>query len=115
MRLISLNIGKPKSIICKEKEFISEIGKKSIQKARLKFNCLDDDNVANLNFHGGPDRAVCFYPYEHYQLWENECGLKLSIPAFGENLTITGMLEKNVCIGDSYQIGEAMVLNHFQI
>ncbi|MGE6259605.1 MOSC domain-containing protein [Heyndrickxia sporothermodurans] len=109
MRIISLNIGKPKLILCKEKEFVSGISKKSIQKARLNSNCFDDDDVANLNFHGGPDRAVCFYPYEHYQLWENESGLKLSIPAFGENLTVSGMLEKNVCIGDIYQIGEAVI------
>lgn len=109
MRIISLNIGKPQSITYKNKEFITGIGKKTVQRMVLKVDKIEGDGVANLEFHGGPDRAVCFYPYEHYKQWENEFSTKLSIPSFGENLTVSGMLEKNIFIGDIIQIGEAIV------
>ncbi|UZM99128.1 MOSC domain-containing protein [Lysinibacillus sp. MHQ-1] len=59
--------------------------------------------------HGGPDRAVCLYPAEHYIQWEQELGKPLPTAAFGENLTVTNMLEADTCIGDIYKIGDAVI------
>ncbi|MNZ40874.1 6-N-hydroxylaminopurine resistance protein [compost metagenome] len=59
--------------------------------------------------HGGKEKAVCVYPYEHYLFWENELQTKLDYGAFGENLTIKGLLETNVCIGDVFKLGKAIV------
>lgn len=59
--------------------------------------------------HGGPDKAVCVYPHDHYRYWEETYDIDLSVPAFGENFTTTGRTETEVCIGDVYEVGEAVV------
>ncbi len=71
---------------------------------------LKGDSQADLVHHGGPDKAVNVYPIEHYPLWREELGLKeFSNGAFGENFTTEGLLEKTVCIGDIYDVGDARV------
>jgi MOSC domain-containing protein YiiM len=54
--------------------------------------------------HGGPDRALCVYPREHYAHWEARVE-----PAFGENITSLGVLETETAIGDVWRIGSALV------
>ncbi len=49
------------------------------------------------------------YPHEHYALWEEEFQTTLPASTFGENITVTNMLEHDVCIGDTYQLGEAII------
>ncbi|MBA5845292.1 MOSC domain-containing protein, partial [Escherichia coli] len=63
----------------------------------------------NLKYHGGPDRTVCIYPYEHYAKWTEMFGEELQVTAFGENLITTNMLESSVQIGDKFQIGETVI------
>lgn len=71
---------------------------------------LTGDGQADLKSHGGPDRTVCVYPHEHYPAWMRELGLsELPYASFGENFTITGLLEDDVCIGDTFAVGEAVV------
>jgi MOSC domain-containing protein YiiM len=65
--------------------------------------------VADLRYHGGPDRAVCVYPHEHYRLWEQEFKSNFPPSAFGENVTATNMLEQDVCIGDIFRLGDAVI------
>lgn len=102
-------IGKPKEYQWKDVKEHSAIGKISVAKAELRKSGFIDDDVANHEFHGGDDRAVCLYPIEHYALWEKEFGITLIPPALGENITATGMLEKDDCIGDIYKIGEVVL------
>ena len=59
--------------------------------------------------HGGPDRALCVYPREHYAHWSAQTGGPLPEPAFGENLTTVGIFEDEARIGDVWQIGEAVL------
>lgn len=69
---------------------------------------LDGDGQADLRHHGGSEKAVLAYAASHYPYWRE--ALKIpTLPhgAFGENLTILGLEEQNVCIGDVYQIGAA--------
>ena len=54
--------------------------------------------------HGGPDRALCVYPQEHYAHWDARV-----VPAFGENITAKGVLEDETLIGDLWRIGSAVV------
>ncbi len=69
---------------------------------------LAGDGQADLRVHGGEDKAVYAYPSEHYPAWRAELGLpEMAFGAFGENLTVAGLLESEVCIGDVYQAGEA--------
>ncbi|MFZ3196124.1 MAG: MOSC domain-containing protein, partial [Bacillus mycoides] len=55
------------------------------------------------------DKAVCVYTGDHYPYWEKELNQELVYGAFGENITVRGMREEDVCIGDMFQFGEAIV------
>ncbi len=102
-------MGKPKEFNWNNKKELSAIGKSSVQAVELEKSGFVGDDVANHKFHGGPDRAVCLYPFEHYSYWEEIFQRKLILPAFGENITATGMVEEQVCIGDIYKIGDTIV------
>ncbi len=68
------------------------------------------DEQADRKNHGGPDKAVCVYPAEHYPHWNQALGLtELPWGAFGENFTTEGLLETGVCVGDIFGIGAARV------
>lgn len=71
---------------------------------------LEGDGQADLRVHGGPDKAVCVYPAARYPYWEHDLGLA-SLPAggFGENFTVDGVVESDVCVGDVYRVGGATV------
>lgn len=69
---------------------------------------LIGDGQADLHFHGGPDKAVLAYSADHYASWRTELQRTLPPGAFGENLTIVGLCEERVCIGDHWRIGEAL-------
>ena len=64
---------------------------------------LDGDEQADPRHHGGPDQAVYVYPFEHYEAWRGELGLLEPLPhgTFGENVTLRGVLEHEVAIGDT--------------
>lgn len=68
---------------------------------------LSGDEQADLKNHGGPDKAVCVYPQEHYGYWTSRLNRTLSIAAFGENFTTKRLLEETVCIGDVFEVGGA--------
>ena len=70
---------------------------------------LGGDEQADLKAHGGPDKAVCVYPGEHYAYWEERLARALPEAAFGENFTTRGLTENTVHIGDIFEVGEATV------
>ncbi len=77
---------------------------------------LDGDEQAERKHHGGPEKALHHYPFDHYASWRGEWDAGLpglarldACGAFGENLSTRGMTEANVCIGDVYRIGGAIV------
>lgn len=87
--------------------FFKEPTTRSIWLGKLN---LDGDGQADLENHGGPEKAVNVYPIEHYPYWEQTVELRNLRPgAFGENFTIQGLLESDVCIGDLFEIGDALV------
>ncbi len=104
-----LSKGLPKSSVYKGKAYRSGIWKDQVNELFAGFQRIADDDVDNHINHGGADREVCVYPFEHYGFWEREFGTSLTAAAFGENLTVTNMTEDQVCIGDIYQRGEATV------
>lgn len=106
----SLNVGKPRDVQFGKKEVKTGIHKNPVtEPVYLSKVNFDGDGQGDLVNHGGADKAVCVYPSEHYPYWEKELGKTLEVGAFGENLTLQGLTEDNVCIGDSFQIGEAVV------
>ncbi len=72
---------------------------------RVSRRGLAGDEQADLRVHGGPDKAVCVYPAEHYAHWSARLGRRLPPAAFGENLTTTGLLETDLRIGDVLAVG----------
>ena len=69
---------------------------------------LDGDRQADLTVHGGPDKAVYVYPAEHYPAWAAD-GFEASAADFGENISLTGVTEDDVRIGDVWAWGDALV------
>lgn len=71
---------------------------------------LTGDGQADLHHHGGPHKAVCVYAAEHYPFWQRVLQrTDFGAGAFGENFTIAGATEADVCIGDTYRIGSAVM------
>lgn len=57
--------------------------------------------------HGGTEKAICVYPWEHYSYWQRELKLpEMGYGAFAENLTVRGQMEDQSCIGDIFQVGD---------
>ncbi|HWN11414.1 MAG TPA: MOSC domain-containing protein [Pyrinomonadaceae bacterium] len=72
---------------------------------------LDGDRQADLNVHGGPTKAAYAYPMEHYDFWRREFPeMELPWGMFGENITLEGLDEAGVNIGDSFRLGGADVV-----
>ncbi|MED3550285.1 MOSC domain-containing protein [Cytobacillus praedii] len=110
IELKNFSIGLPQKMkYGNDKEIDTGICKQTIEEAFLTKDGFHGDGVADLRYHGGPDRAVCVYPYEHYLLWEKEFKNSLPSSTFGENLTLTNMLEKDICIGDIFRLGDAVI------
>ena len=106
----SLNIGLPKKENFYGKEIITGISKQpaagSLHLGKLGF---ENDGVGDLKHHGGDDKAVCVYSLDHYPYWEDALGIRLPVVAFGENLTVSSLHEDDICIGDIFQLGTAVV------
>lgn len=70
-----------------------------------------NDEQGDTQFHGGEEKAIHYYPFEHYALWKETISHPIldAVGAFGENFSATGLVENNVCVGDVFQIGTAKV------
>ena len=76
----------------------------------LDTNGLHGDRVADTRVHGGPWRAVLMYSSDHFPRWRQEWNRKdVTSGAFGENLTVRGIQESTACLGDRFEIGEALI------
>lgn len=74
---------------------------------------LEGDMQADLRVHGGPDKALHQYPYEHYAAWQSELGDLAALDqcgAFGENLSSIGMTEQTLCLGDVVRLGSVTLV-----
>ena len=111
MNLISVNVGRPREITHGGQTVTTGIFKVPVAGAVfLRRLNLDGDGQADLRVHGGLDKAVYAYPFEHYAFWARELGQHgFPYGQFGENFTIQGLLEDEACIGDVFRIGEAQV------
>ncbi|MEB8804404.1 MOSC domain-containing protein [Bacillus cereus] len=109
-QLLSLNIGLPKEVTYGAKVIHTGINKKQVKEpVYLSFVKFNGDGQADLVHHGGVDKAVCVYTGDHYPYWEKELNQDLVYGAFGENITVSGMSEEDVCIGDTFELGQAIV------
>ncbi|TLS49877.1 MOSC domain-containing protein [Paenibacillus antri] len=110
LELFSLNVGKPTTVLYKGREVVTAIAKSPVAgPLRLDAAPLPGDEQADAVHHGGPDKAICAYCYEHYPYWERTIGKPLSPGAFGENFTLLGATEDEVRIGDTFRLGDALL------
>jgi MOSC domain-containing protein YiiM len=109
MKVIALNVGLPETLMYFGREVHTGGRKTPVAEAFLSRTGFAGDGQADLQNHGGPDKAVCVYPFEHYAFWEQWLGEKLPPSAFSENLTTSGLVESEVCVGDVLRMGEVRV------
>jgi MOSC domain-containing protein YiiM len=109
IKLISIQIGLPKTIGGPDpgNEWTTSFFKEPVSgPIWVGTTNLAGDGQADLRVHGGADKAINLYPFEHYANWRDELEIQeLPTGAFGENLTTTGAVEADVCIGDIFEIG----------
>lgn len=100
-RIVSLQVGKPVPAAYGSKQVETGIFKTSSADAHyLGLTGLDGDGQADTKHHGGPDKAVCAYFAERYPYWSEWLGREVENGSFGENFTLDGWTEADLCIGD---------------
>jgi ferredoxin-NADP reductase/MOSC domain-containing protein YiiM len=108
-RLVSVNVGMPKDVPWQGKTIHTGIWKTPVEgPAMVRRLNIDGDGQGDLAGHGGEQRAVMVYQTESYDYWRDYLGRDDLLPGqFGENFTVSGLDDHDVCIGDRYRIGGA--------
>ncbi len=108
--LLSVNVGLPRDVTWQGRTVHTGVWKEPVAGPRMvrQLN-IDGDGQGDLAGHGGEQRAVFVYQIESYRYWQQELGREdFSYGQFGENFTVQGLADDQVCIGDRYQIGSAV-------
>ena len=108
--LLSVNVGMPRDVTWQGRTVHTAVWKKPVAGPRMvrRLN-IDGDGQGDLAGHGGEQRAVFVYQIESYRYWQDQLGRDdFSYGQFGENFTVQGLADDQVCIGDRYQIGDAV-------
>lgn len=111
MRVVSVNVGLPREVLWKRRSVLTGIFKEPVAgRVRVRRLNLDCDRQADLSVHGGPEKAIYVYPADYYPAWRKELP-DMDIPwaMFGENLTVEGLRDDTVHIGDQFRIGSTLV------
>jgi MOSC domain-containing protein YiiM len=109
-RLLSVNVGLPNDIAWRGQTVHTAVWKRAVSGRRMarRLN-LDGDGQGDLIGHGGEHRAVFVYQIDCYRYWQRELGRDdFSFGQFGENFTVEGLPDDEVCIGDRYRIGSVI-------
>jgi MOSC domain-containing protein YiiM len=112
LKLLSVNVGMPRVIGTRGDEpILSGFGKAPVKEGVIRASAtgLDGDGQADLSVHGGIDKAIYAYPSEHGDWWRDEKSFPAAPAAFGENLTLSGADETEICIGDQFAWGEVLL------
>jgi MOSC domain-containing protein YiiM len=111
MKVISTNIAEARTVLKNGKEVKTGIYKKStLAGIFLGTTDVRNDAVMDRKFHGGIDKACYLYSSDHYPFWKEKYPtLDWHWGMFGENLTVEGLDESDLCIGDTFTVGEAII------
>ena len=109
-QLLSVNVGLPRDVTWHGQTVHTAVWKEPVDGPRqVRRLNIDGDGQGDLAGHGGEHRAVFVYQIESYRYWQEQLGRDdFSYGQFGENFTISGLADDQVCIGDRYQVGEAL-------
>ncbi len=108
--LLSVNVGLPQDLVWHGRTVHTAVWKRPVAGPRMvrRLN-IDGDGQGDLAGHGGEHRAVFVYQIESYRYWQAQLGRDdFAYGQFGENFTVRGLADDQVCIGDRYRIGEAV-------
>jgi ferredoxin-NADP reductase/MOSC domain-containing protein YiiM len=109
-RLLSLNVGLPQDVAWHGRTVRTAVWKRPVDGPRqVRRLNIDGDGQGDLAGHGGLNRAVFVYQIDSYQYWQQQLGRQdFEYGQFGENFTVSGLGDDEVCIGDRYRVGEAL-------
>jgi ferredoxin-NADP reductase/MOSC domain-containing protein YiiM/ferredoxin len=109
-QLLSINVGLPRDVEWKGEKVHTAIWKQPVQgRVAARHLNLEGDGQGDLAGHGGEHRAVMVYQMDAYRYWEAQLGRNdFSFGQFGENFTVAGLPDDEVCVGDRYRIGSAL-------
>jgi ferredoxin-NADP reductase/MOSC domain-containing protein YiiM len=109
-RLLSVNVGLPRDVVWQGRTVHTGIWKAPVKGPRMVRHLnIDGDGQGDLAGHGGEHRAVLVYQHDSYGYWQNQLGrTDFVYGQFGENFTVDGLSDAEVCIGDRYRIGGAL-------
>jgi ferredoxin-NADP reductase/MOSC domain-containing protein YiiM len=107
--LLSLNVGLPKNVPWRGRSVHTGIWKQPVEgPLKVRRLNIDGDGQGDLGGHGGENRAVLVYQADSYTHWRSHFGRDdIEFGAFGENFTVDGLGDDQVCIGDRFRIGDA--------
>src|SRR6266516_7130426 len=110
VQLLSVNVGLTRDIEWKGKTVHTAVWKDAVRgRRKVERLNIDGDGQGDLQGHGGEHRAVLVYQIDSYRYWERQLGRKdFVFGQFGENFTVDGLSDDEVCIGDRYRIGSAL-------
>jgi hypothetical protein len=110
--LLAVNVGLPQDIEWQGKTVHTAVWKRPVSgRVMVRRLNIDGDGQGDLGGHGGEHRAVMVYQAASYRYWENFLGrTTLDYGSFGENLTVDGLADDEVAIGDRYRIGDALLI-----
>jgi len=105
--VLSVNVGLPCTVEWKGRLVSTGIFKEPVEgRIRIDKLNLEGDQQADLSVHGGPDKAIYVYSAQYYDFWQHEYPeITFKWGMFGENLTVSGLRDDTVNIGDHFQIG----------
>lgn len=111
MKLLSVSVSLPKTVSIEDRTYSTGIYKEAVNgRVHLGRLNLAGDGQGDLKNHGGEYQAVYCYPHEHYAFWANQLTRDdFRYGQFGENFTTQGLLESEVCVGDTFRIGAAVI------
>jgi len=108
--LLSVHAGQIATIPYGNGTKASAIAKPAVAgQVRVGLQGIEGDQQADRKHHGGPAQAICCYASEHYPYWQQRLGRPLPAAGFGENFLTAGVTEVNLCIGDMFRAGTALV------
>jgi MOSC domain-containing protein YiiM len=109
VKVLSVSVGQPREVLVDDRLVRTSIFKSpAAGRISIRNNNLAGDAQSDLSVHGGRAKAIYAYPHEHYAFWREQLpGVDLHPGHFGENLTIEGLLEGQVHLGDRLKIGSA--------
>ena len=109
-RLLTIQVARPLAVRHMDREVRTGIFKLPVDgPVMVRRLNIDGDEQGDLTVHGGVDKAVYCYPSEHYPAWSQELERDLPNGTFGENLTVSGLLEPGLHVGDVLSVGDAVL------